>query len=116
MKWSENKADPEAGESRVSGVRPDLSKSLLTGLQEWMRSRRAKELSVDLLYSMPQFIIYFGVLLLPFIIALPMIFTDRVDFLDTEVDFVGLTNFISVLQGNLQNQFFNALRSKSRIV
>jgi len=76
----------------------------------WMQSRRAKEIFVDLFYSMPQFSIYFGVLLLPFIIALPMIFTDRVDFLDTEIDFVGFSNFVTVLQGNLQAQFFHALR------
>ena len=91
IKSAENKPGPEDTAHAGSGVRPDVSEPRLARLQVWMRSKRARELFVDLLYSVPQFTIYFIVLLLPFIIALPMIFTDRVDFLDTDVDFVGLT-------------------------
>lgn len=52
----------------------------------------------ELLFFLPQFIIYFTFTLLPLIIALPIIFTDRVNFIDSTVQFIGLRNFIEIFQ------------------
>lgn len=72
------------------------------------RSRR--ELRTDLLYIAPQYIIYVGLQLLPFAIALPIIFTDQVDFLDQDIDWVGFDNIASLFQAPLDERLLGALR------
>lgn len=47
----------------------------------------------------PQFILYVGLTILPFFIALPIIFTDRVSVMDTDYNWIGLRNFAAVFQG-----------------
>ena len=70
-----------------------------------VRTRQTRELLVDLLYIMPQYALYLGLQILPFLIALPIIFTDQVDFLDVDVDYVGLAN----VTAPLSDRFFPAL-------
>ncbi|MEO1018273.1 MAG: sugar ABC transporter permease [Pseudomonadota bacterium] len=73
-------------------------------------TRAGRELLIDLLYVSPQYIIYVGLQLLPFLVALPIIFTDQVDFLDQDIDFVGLQNIVSVFEPPLSDRFAEALR------
>lgn len=72
------------------------------------RSRR--ELLTDLIYIAPQYIIYIGLQILPFLIALPIIFTDQVDFLDQDIDWVGFDNIVSLFNAPLDDRLFEALR------
>lgn len=73
-------------------------------------TRAAQESLTALLYGMPQLILYFGLQLLPFLVALPIMFTDRIDFLDVNVDYVGWSNLYSLFQEPLRPVFLEALR------
>ncbi len=65
---------------------------------------------MDLVFFSPQFILYFIFTLLPFFIALPIIFTSRVNFLDTNVAYVGLENFKSIFQEPIINEYLPAVK------
>ena len=71
------------------------------------RSRR--ELQRDLIYIVPQYAIYLVMQLIPFAIALPIILTDQVDFLDQDIAFIGLDNIRSLFEEPLRDRFFAAL-------
>lgn len=73
-------------------------------------SRETRQSLIDWLYAAPQYILYLGLQILPFVIAIPIIFTDQVDFLDQDIDFVGFQNVWSLFQEPLSDQFYPALR------
>lgn len=50
----------------------------------------------DYVFILPQFILYFGLTILPFIIALPILFTDQLSFTDPNPEFIGFSNFTRV--------------------
>jgi ABC-type sugar transport system permease subunit len=58
----------------------------------------AHQSRIDLIYILPQFFLYVGLLVVPFLIAVPIVFTDQIDFLDNDIDFVGLANFTTLFQ------------------
>lgn len=72
-------------------------------------SRSQRDSLVDLAYAAPQYILYLGLLVLPFLIALPIVFTDRLDFLDRDVDYIGLANFTSLVEKPMVDLFVPAL-------
>ena len=74
------------------------------------RGRAARDSLVALGYAVPQLVLYVGLQLLPFLIALPIMFTDRIDFLDTDVSAVGLANLWSLFEQPLRPVFLEALR------
>lgn len=76
----------------------------------YFRTRNGRQLLIDLIYVTPQYVIYLGLQILPFLIALPIIFTDQVDFLDQDIDFIGTANIESVFQAPLNERFYEALR------
>lgn len=76
----------------------------------YFANRSGRQLITDLMYVLPQYVIYIGLQILPFAIALPIIFTDQVDFLDQDIDFIGLDNIRSVFEPPLNERFFEALR------
>lgn len=55
-----------------------------------------KENLANLLFVAPQFLLFLTFILLPFIVSIPLAFTDYVDFTDTKTEFVGFKNFVSV--------------------
>jgi ABC-type sugar transport system permease subunit len=57
----------------------------------------------------PQLLLYIGLTIVPLLISLPIIFTDRVSFTDTNPDFVGLQNFGAIFQPPLVEQFIPSL-------
>ncbi len=71
--------------------------------------RRHRQLLIDLLYAGPQLALYISLQIIPFAIAFPVVFTDQVDFLDQDIDFIGLANVMSVFQEPLAPRFFDAL-------
>lgn len=74
------------------------------------KARSRREFLTDLIYIAPQYLIYIGLQILPFAIALPIIFTDQVDFLDQDVNWVGFDNIASLFQGPLDDRLYAALR------
>ena len=76
----------------------------------YFQTRRGRQLIVDLIYVLPQYILYVGLQLLPFVIAIPIIFTDQVDFLDQDVDFIGFDNVASIFNPPLDDRFWAVLR------
>ena len=58
--------------------------------------RKKRELFWRYVFVMPQLVLYLGLTLVPFIVALPLLFTDRIDYSDVDVDYVGFANFTKV--------------------
>jgi ABC-type sugar transport system permease subunit len=74
-----------------------------------LRQIRRRETIIESLFVLPQFIIYTGLTIIPFFIALPLAFVDKLDFLDTTAGFVGLRNFIDIFKYPIAEDFFPAL-------
>ncbi len=55
-----------------------------------------KENRVSMLFAAPQFILYFLFVLLPFVLSIPVAFTDYVNFTDPKAEFVGFDNFVRI--------------------
>ena len=65
----------------------------------------------DYLLLAPQLILYVGLTLLPFVVAIPMLFTDRLHFQDTGVDAIGWANFARIFTDpNIQQEYLPALQ------
>lgn len=63
----------------------------------------------EVVFITPQLLLYLGLTILPLIIAIPIVFTDRINFIDQNVDFIGFQNFVSIFQPPLVQQFLPAL-------
>lgn len=64
----------------------------------------------DYAFLAPQLFLYIGLTILPLIVAVPMLFTDRLDFNDTSVDAIGLANFTRVfIDQSIQTDYLPAL-------
>ena len=61
-----------------------------TGKLQWRRTRE------DVLLLTPQLLLYVGLTLLPFVVALPMLFTNQIDFQDTHTEYIGFANFTRI--------------------
>ena len=59
----------------------------------------------NMAFVAPQFLLYVGLTILPFFVALPIIFTDRVSVMATDADWIGLRNFATVFQGAVGEEF-----------
>lgn len=55
-----------------------------------------RENAVNLLFVLPQFLLFFTFILLPFLVSLPLAFTDYVNFTDPRAEFAGLRNFRAI--------------------
>lgn len=65
----------------------------------------------DYLFIAPQFILYFSLTILPFIIAIPILFTDKANFLDTEPEYIGTENFTKIFTDEaVMKDFWPAFR------
>lgn len=63
----------------------------------------------EIAFVAPQLILYIGLTIIPLLISIPIIFTDRVSFSDITSQFVGLNNFSSIFQPPLIEQFLPSL-------
>jgi len=65
----------------------------------------------DYLLLAPQLILYIGLTILPFFVAIPVLFTDRLHFQDTGVENIGWANFTRIFtDSNIQQEFLPALQ------
>ena len=55
-----------------------------------------KENLSNLLFVTPQLLLFAIFILLPFIVSIPLAFTDYVDFTDTKIEFAGFKNFVRI--------------------
>lgn len=63
-------------------------------LERRLGGRRAvRRILTDWAFILPQLILFVSFTILPFFIGLPTVFTDRLSFVDTDVEYVGLDNF-----------------------
>jgi ABC-type sugar transport system permease subunit len=59
----------------------------------------------------PQLILFIGLTILPFIVAIPMLFTDQLSFQDTGIEWAGFSNFTRVfVDSNIQREYLPALQ------
>jgi len=72
--------------------------------------RRHREFTWDMAFLTPQIVIYFTLTILPFIIAIPIIFTDQIGFIDNNIDFIGLQNFVSIFKAPLVDMFLPTVK------
>jgi len=73
-------------------------------------ARERRELFQDILFVAPQLLLFLSLTILPFIVAVPLVLTDRKTFLDNEVAFVGLQNFVTIFQPPFSLELFPALK------
>jgi len=64
----------------------------------------------DIAFLGPQFILYFTLTILPFLISIPIVFTDRIGFIDNNIDFIGINNFLNIFRPPLVNSFLPAVK------
>lgn len=67
------------------------------------------DILTELLYLAPQLLLFGGLTLLPFAVSIPIVFTDKVDYLDTETSFIWFQNFLNVFRPPIVNSFLPAL-------
>jgi ABC-type sugar transport system permease subunit len=64
----------------------------------------------DYTFLTPQLLLYVGLIIVPFFVALPMLFTDRATFQSTNPQFIGLANFTRVFTDPaVANEYWPAL-------
>ena len=85
------------------------------GLIQRLRSPYTRSILADYAFVMPQLVLYVGLTLLPLALALPMLFTDRLDFNDVAVDYIGLQNITRVFEDpSIQTDYVPALIRTAR--
>jgi len=75
-----------------------------------MKPKRGEEPVLEFFLFAPQFILYITFTILPFMIAIPILFTSRTDFLDSAVEFVGFRNFSAIFSPPLVNDYLPAVK------
>ena len=80
----------------------------MQNLEKRLGGRRAtRRILIDWAFILPQLILFFSLTILPFFIGLPTVFTDRLSFVDTDVEYVGLANFTKIFtEPGIKDEFF----------
>ena len=73
------------------------------------QSRKRAETLQEILFIAPQLVLFVMFTIVPFFVAIPLVLTDRISFLDNEVNFVGLKNFVTIFQEPFISEFIPAL-------
>ncbi len=75
-----------------------------------LRSPYVRRILGDYAFIAPQLILFVGLTLVPLVIAVPMLFTDRVDFNDVDVAYIGFDNITRLFRDpSIQIDYFPAL-------
>ena len=70
--------------------------------------RELRRILGDYLFLSPQLILFVVLTIVPFFVAIPVLLTDRLDFFDVDVDYVGLSNFTQVFTDRVVSEEFRA--------
>ena len=80
-----------------------------------MSKQEKRRILGDYAFMTPQLILYVVLTIVPFFVALPILFTDRLDFFDTQVDYIGFENFAQIFTNEaIQRDFWPALGRTTR--
>ena len=63
----------------------------------------------EILFVAPQLLLYLGLTIVPLLVSIPIVLSDRINFTDQNIDFVGLSNFWTIFQAPLVEQFIPSL-------
>lgn len=63
-----------------------------------LSARERRKILWDYVFLTPQLLIYLLLTIVPIFVAIPVLFTDRLNFTDLDYQFVGLENFIEIFQ------------------
>jgi ABC-type sugar transport system permease subunit len=79
-------------------------------IRKLLASQQTRRILSDYVFILPQLILYIGLTILPFFVALPILFTDRQSILDSTVNTVGFANFTKIFDDqNVHDTFWPAL-------
>lgn len=70
--------------------------------------RERRRILGDYLFLSPQLILFVVLTIVPFFVAIPVLFTDRADFLDVDVHYVGLSNFAELFTDQVVSEEYRA--------
>jgi len=62
-----------------------------------MSKHQRRRILGDYAFLAPQLLLFVGLTLVPFLVAVPMLLTDRIDFQDSRATYIGLDNFTRVV-------------------
>lgn len=80
-----------------------------------MSARERQRLYQNMLLVAPQLCLYVLLVLVPLVIALPVLFTDRRSFTDVDVEYIGLDNFTRVFRDDaIAEEYWPALQRTAR--
>lgn len=88
---------------------------MTTGAQTRPRPKigrlQRRRIITDWLLLAPQLVLFVGLTLAPFVVAVPMLFTDQLSFQDTGIEWAGFSNFTRIFTDpNIQKEYFPALQ------
>ena len=69
-------------------------------------SRQRRQILYGYLFLTPQLILYLGLTIIPFLVALPMTFTDQINYQDIDIDYVGFDNYTRVVDDPLVSDVY----------
>lgn len=79
-------------------------------IRKLLASQQTRRILSDYVFILPQLILYIGLTILPFFVALPILFTDRQSILDSTVNTVGFANFTKIFDDqSVHDTFWPAL-------
>jgi len=79
-------------------------------IRKLLASQQTRHILSDYVFILPQLILYIGLTILPFFVALPILFTDRQSILDSTVNTVGFANFTKIFDDqSVHDTFWPAL-------
>jgi len=75
------------------------------------RTLQQRRVAEDVVLLAPQLLLYVGLTLLPFLVALPMLFTNQTNFQHTHPDYIGFENFTRIFTDPIvSREYVDALR------
>ena len=73
--------------------------------------RKRRLILTQYAFLAPQLILFVGLTIVPFFVAIPMLFTDQANFTDPQINPVGFSNFTAIFRDpSIQADYFPALR------
>jgi multiple sugar transport system permease protein len=82
-----------------------------------MSKREKRRILTDYAFLLPQLLFYVGLTIIPFFVSIPILFTDRNNFIDSTVQYIGFHNFTRVYtERDLWVEFGPALQRTVRFV
>lgn len=74
-----------------------------------LQKKNRVDFIIDILFLSPQLILYTVFTILPFFIAIPIIFTNKLNLLNTDFKFIGFANFTALFKEPLMGEFMPAV-------